>query len=210
LHNEHLTKSQVDEIEGNRNNVNWWRVYGEGLMGRLEDAILTNWEFGEFDEKLPAIYGLDFGSKHPDALVKCAINTREKVIYWKECLYENGLSTADLIQKLKTRVKPNELILADSSGKRTIQDIRLSGLNIREVIKNKIVDDVKSLWGFKIIVDPSSYNLQKNLNNWVWLDKRGEIPIDTDDDLIDAGRDGTMYQIKGIPKSSSFKVPKYH
>jgi len=39
-----------------------------------------------------------------------------------------------------------------------------------------------------IIVDPNSFNLQKNLNNWIWLDKKGEIPIDIEDDLIDAGR----------------------
>ena len=61
-------------------------------------------------------------------------------------------------------------------------------MNVRTTKKNHIVDDIKTLWGYKIIVTPDSYNLAKNLNNWVWLDKKGEIPIDVDDDAIDAGR----------------------
>jgi phage terminase large subunit len=210
LDNEHLTQRQIVEIESNKQNENWWRVYGLGLMGRLEDAILSNWEFGEFDETLPFIYGQDFGSKHHDALVKCAVNHNQKLIYWKEELYENGLSTDDLIVKLNSRVNKNSLILAESAAPRTIEDIRKKGFNIKPVVKNKVVDDIKALWGYKIIIDPTSYNLQKNLNNWVWLDKKGEVPIDTDDDLIDAGRYGTMIQIKARSKPAKFNVPKYH
>jgi len=56
------------------------------------------------------------------------------------------------------------------------------------VLKPLIIDSIKMLWDYEIIVDPESYNLQRNLNNWIWLDKKGEIPIDEDDDCIDAGR----------------------
>ena len=41
---------------------------------------------------------------------------------------------------------------------------------------------------YEIVVDPDSYNLGKELTNWIWLDKRGEIPIDENDDLIDSMR----------------------
>lgn len=188
LDNQHLTQSQIDEIESNKHNENWWRVYGLGEVGRLDDVILNNWEFGEFDNTLPFVYGLDFGSKHPDAMVKCAVDNARKIIYWQEKIYQSGLSTGQLIELIKSKGITNELIVADSAGKRTIQDLWLAKLNVRATVKNHIVDDIKTLWGYKIVVTPDSYNLAKNLNNWVWLDKKGEIPIDVDDDAIDAGR----------------------
>ena len=191
--NEYLTYAQIQEIESNKHNENWWRVYGEGLIGRLEDCILTNWEFGEFDNSLPFIYGLDFGSKHPDAMVKVAVDTKNGLVYWDEVIYQSGLSTGQLTELITTKTENGKLIIADSSGKRTIQDLTNAKLNVKPTVKNPIIEDVKKLWGYKIIVTPTSYNLSKNLNNWVWLDKKGEIPIDIDDDAIDAGRYGFAY-----------------
>ncbi len=209
LDNAHLTHEQIKEIESNKSNKHWWRVYGQGLTGQLEDAILSNWEFGEFDDTLPYIYGLDFGSKHPDAMLKVAINRAAKKVYWKEEIYQNGLSTNELIKIIKSRNVGTKLIVADSSAKRTIQDIKLAGLNIRATIKNQIVEDIKALWAFTIIVDPGSFNLQKNLNNWVWLDKKGEVPIDVDDDCIDAGRYGFAFLNVPQKKGARFNIPKY-
>ena len=204
--NEYLTYEQIKEIESNKHNTNWWRVYGLGLQGRLEDAILTNWKFGEFDETLPYIYGVDFGSKHPDAMLKCAVNYNEKLIYWKEEVYHSGLSTNQLGEIIKTRDVNDKLIVADSASPRSIQDLKGQGLNIVPVVKGLILDDIKMLWGYQIIVDPESYNLQKNLNNWIWLDKKGEIPIDVDDDLIDAGRYAARTLIKPLNKRKGHRV----
>ena len=167
---------------------NWWTVYGLGELGQLEGAILTNWSFGEFDDSLPFGYGLDFGVRHPDGLVKCAIDKDNKKIYWHEELYETGLSTDKLADMLIIRVIRNKLIVADSSATRTIMDLKEKGLNIKPVKKDRIVEDVKKLNGYEIIVTPESINLAHNLNNWLWLDKKGEIPMDVEDDLIDAGR----------------------
>lgn len=196
LENEFLTYEQIKEIESNKHNENWWRVYGLGLQGRLEDAILNNWKFGEFDNSLPFIYGLDFGSKHPDAMLKVAVDRTNKLLYWKEEVYKSGLSTTQLGQIIKSRNVNDKLIIADSASPRSIQDLKGQGLNISAVVKGLILDDIKMLWDYTIIVDPESYNLQKNLNNWIWLDKKGEIPIDVDDDLIDAGRYASRTLIK--------------
>jgi len=187
LDNNCLDKSIIEQIESRRHNENWWRVYGLGEVGRLEGAIFS-YEIGDFDESLPYGYGLDFGTKDPDALIRCAINHKEKIIYWKEELYQNGLSTDNLAKAVKERVTPGKLIICDSSGLRTRIDMNNAGLNIQSVVKNKIVEDIKLIQGYQLIVDPSSYNLIKELNNWRWLDKRGEIPLDDWCHLIDAGR----------------------
>lgn len=190
-----LTASQIAEIESNKHNDKWWRVYGLGLKGQLEDSILTNWQYGEFDNTLPFNYGLDFGSRDPDALVKVAVDRTNKLIYWSECFTKSGNSTEQLKLLLKQHVEQNKLIIADSAGTRTIEDLKLAGFNIRPVSKNKIVEDIKTLSGYNIIIDENSYNLERELNDWVWLDKKGEIPIDANNHLIDAARYGTMLHL---------------
>jgi phage terminase large subunit len=180
--------------------ANWWKVYGLGELGQLEGAILTNWEYGLFDDSLPFGYGIDFGVKHHDAMVKAAIDKVNQKIYWHEEIYENGLSTDSLTRLVKSKVVRNKLIVGDSSALRTINDLKASGLNIKSVHKDRITEDIKKLMGFDIIVTSESINLAHNLDNWLWLDKKGEIPMDTEDDLIDAGRYYTCPFLKSQEK----------
>jgi phage terminase large subunit len=167
---------------------NWWKVYGEGELGNLEGAILTNWKFGKFDDALPYAYGMDFGSKHPDAMVKVAIDRVNKLIYVKEEIYQNNLSTNQLAEIIRSRNVGDKLIIAESAAPRTIIDLRGKGFNIHPVVKPKIVDSIKMLYDYMIIVDEESRNFQRELTNWLWLDKKGEIPMDEFDHLIDAMR----------------------
>lgn len=192
LDNEFLTAAQIERIEAKKDNVHWWRVYGLGELGRLEGAILQNWEFGEFNKMLPFVYGMDFGVKDPDALVKIALDNRAKTIYWHEEVYQNNLSTNMLIDTVKSRVPFNSLIVADSAATRTIIDLRKANININPVVKGRIVEDIKKLYDYKIIVTPTSYNLARELSSWVWIDKKGEVPLDSNNHLIDAARYGTM------------------
>ena len=198
---QNLTKGQLDDFKNARQKAkledeqgrkgywwNWWRVYGLGLDGMIEGAILTNWQYDLFNNDLPFGYGLDFGVRDPDALVKVAIDKKNKKIYWKEEIYQNSLSTDQLNTILKTRVEKNRLIIADSASPRTINDLKSKGFNIKGVKKSKIVDDIKVLMDYDILISPESYNLAKELNNWVWLDRKGEVPLDDNNHLIDAAR----------------------
>jgi phage terminase large subunit len=186
LDNEHLTRDQIERIEAKKHNPYWWQVYGLGELGKLEGSIF-DWTWGEFDNSLPFAYGLDFGVKDPDAMVKVAIDKLNKKIYWKQELYQNSLSTPQLGQMIKARGVGNSLIIADSASLRTIIDLRAMGLNIAPVKKPRIVDRIKFIWDYELIVDPGSFDLEKELNTYVWLDKKGEIPIDEDNHLCDAG-----------------------
>lgn len=205
LDNEELSKETIEELESNKHNENWWNVYGLGNTGRLEGAILNNWEFGEFDYSLPSVFGLDFGTRHPDALIRVAVNRALKKLYWKEEIYKSGNNTkqlSDLIYKADPSGK--KLIIADSAAKRDIADLRdLYMHNIRPVKKNPIVDDIKLLWNYKIIVDPESKNLSQELSTWEWLDKKGEVPMDIGDDAIDAGRYASQTILKAGPLAAN-------
>ncbi len=181
-------KAENEELKGiNGYWWNWWQVYGLGLPGMIEGTILTNWKEGEFNDSLPYAFGLDFGVKDPDALIKCAIDKKNKKIYWKEELYRNSLSTNELAELIAVKVKSYDLIIADSANPRTIKDFK-NKFNIKGVKKSKIVDDIKQLMTYDIIIDHGSTNLISELKNWVWLDRKGEVPADENNHLIDAGR----------------------
>jgi phage terminase large subunit len=205
--NEYLPQSERENILSKKNKPgfeNWWRVYGLGELGKLEDCIINNWGYGDFDVNLPYSYGLDFGSKDPDALVKVAIDRGKEIIYADEIIYNNNLSTNELSNLIKSKITLNSLIIADSASPRTIQDLKLTGLNIKPVVKGtgSVNEGIKVLQNFKIIITENSYNLAKELNNWVWLDKKGSIPLDANNHLIDAMRYNVQTMINPFTRKS--------
>lgn len=202
LDNTCLSPEQVARIEAKKANENWWKVYGEGELGRLEGAILTNWQHGDFDTSLPFCYGLDFGSNDPDSLIKVAVNRRDKLIYWHEELYQNNLTTTSLLSILKERSAKDAKIVADSSARRTIMDMEAAGMNVSATRKFDVpvLDGIRMLQDYTIIVTQTSYNLSQELDTWVWVDKRGGLPLDANNHGIDAGRYGAQYLINPVKK----------
>ena len=191
LDNIYLPEREVQNILSKKNKKgfeNWWKVYGLGELGQVEGAIFNNWSFGEFNSNLAYGYGLDFGVRDMDGMIKCAIDKTNKKIYLKEEIYQNGLSTDNLFKIIQSRNVGQKLIVADSAGTRTILDFKNKGLNIRAVEKGKIIEDIKMLMDYELIVDNDSFNLQKELNTYVWVDERGEIPIDENNHLLDPMR----------------------
>ncbi len=147
---------------------NWWTVYGLGELGKLEGAILGNWRYGSFDTSLPYGYGMDFGFNDPDALVRVAIDKKQKTIYADEILYKSGNSAAQLKQLLKTYVRPHEAIIADCADARMINELKRE-FNISPVNKSRwtVAEALKMMQDYEIIVTERSAHLAKELNNYV-------------------------------------------
>jgi phage terminase large subunit len=197
--NEFLSPTEIAEIElykskgydeqGNEINAYWankWRVYGLGLEGRVDGVIYQNWELGEFDNTLPIIYGMDFGFKDPFSLVKCAFDSKLMRLYLKEEIYKSGLDSNQIIELLNTKItNKNNLIIADSADPTMIRTIENDGFNIIGLGKEKIVNGIRSLQKWQMVVDESSTNLINELHNYVWMDKAGEIPIDGQNHQLD-------------------------
>ncbi|MBA7486861.1 hypothetical protein ES707_22423 [subsurface metagenome] len=188
--------------------ANWWRVYGEGETGILEGQIFVNWDYGEFDTTLPYSFGLDFGfHPDPDAMVKSAIDEKRKILYWDEVMYQSGQSTDDLNTAVLARIHDRkDLIVADSANPRTIEDlksktgkVKTMPLNVQPVKKVGTVSEwLKKLQDYQIIITKGSYNLAKELSNYVWSDEKAGIPVDAWNHLIDAARYSFMYQKQKI------------
>ncbi len=174
-----------------------------GWLNRAEGVIYTNWELGEFDESLPYGYGMDFGfALSPDALVKVAIDNKLKIVYAKELMYKTGQSSDQVIIALGQLINKRDTIVADSADPRLIYEIKSAGFNIRKTIKKSgsVIEGIKLLQGFKIIVHPSSRNLVKELNYYAWHDKKAETPISDWDHLLDALR----YKVQDFNKRIFF------
>lgn len=149
-----------------------------GFMDMADGVIYEDWETGEFDDSLPYCFGHDFGFDDPDANVKVAVDHKQKKIYAKEMLYQNGLGTDQLGELLLDMIGHRDLIIADSAHNRLINDLYHKGLNIRRCKKGagSVLRRIKTVQGYTIIVDPDSTNIVKALNNFVWKDSRAGIP----------------------------------
>ena len=177
---------------------NWWRVYGMGELGKLEGAIFMNWRYGDFDTSLPYGFGLDFGFNDPDAMVKVAVSHKLKIIYWDEKIYKSGNSSEQLKLLMDAYCNRNDMIVADCADARMIAQLRRY-FNIRPTNKKKwtVAEAIKVMQDYDIVITEGSYNLAKELNNYIWNDKKAGIPIDGFDHLIDAGRYYFLESIRG-------------
>lgn len=172
---------------------NWWKVYGLGELGRLEGAIFMNWRYlkegEEFDDSLPYSFGLDFGFTHPDAMIKVAIDHKHRKIYCDEKIYKSGNSYDDLKRLISDHVKKSDLITADCAEARMVSELS-KFFNIHPVNKKimTVAEGIKVIQGYELIITGTSYNLSKELCNYVWNDKRAGIPVDAFNHLCDGLR----------------------
>jgi len=104
---------------------NWWRVYGEGEWGRLEDIIYDNWEeIPDFPEVKCWAYGLDFGYEAPTALVKVGVDYNGDVVV-DQMVYSKKMTNADLIEQLTHVAKAD--CYADAAEPGRIEEIARAG-----------------------------------------------------------------------------------
>ena len=197
LDNPYLPENELQNILLKKDNPkfeNWWKVYGMGELGRLEGAILTDWRYFEPGEiwpaHLPAGNGMDFGFNDPDVVVKVAIDYNNKKLYVEERIYQSGNSSQELKELMIERgINRNELIIADCADARMISELRTT-FNIKPVNKAKwtVVEALKMMQDYEIIITQGSYNVAKELNNYVWSDKKAGIPAPGFDHAIDSIR----------------------
>jgi len=112
---------------------------------------------------------------------------RQKKIYCKEFLYSTNLDTSDIISINKEYIKPDDLLIADSAEPRLIKEMRDKGINVQPAKKgpDSVKKGIMDMQGYTIVVDPSSSNLIKELNNYIWNDKKSSTPHKGFDHLID-------------------------
>jgi phage terminase large subunit len=197
-----LSKDYIAKIEAIKTKSP--EAYAHRFLGKWLDkkqgVIFDNWIEGEFDVSLPFGYGLDFGF-YPDplALVKVAVDKGAKKIYVEEIIYKQSLSYEAVIEQMNHYVSPNAMIIADTSEPRLIEALKQRGLNVQKAEKGpgSIVEGIKKMLDYQIIVTPESYNLKHELRNYIWNDRKSSTPLDADNHGIDSLRYSAMRLLQG-------------
>lgn len=200
--NNFLTPLQVAEIESNKDDTNWWKVYGLGEIGVLEGLI---YDFEQIDSLpdnsgLKEVYGLDFGfTNDPTAIIRLLVDTGRKMVYADEICYQTHLLNDDIARILNEQNIPGGVtIFADCAEPKSIEEIGRGGLNIvacdkdAPVKSDKLKFQLQWMQGWKFFFTKRSINLIKEARNYTWAkDKDGKPlnqPIDKWNHILDAMR----------------------
>lgn len=216
--NPFLSPEQRAEIESNKNDKNWWKVYGEGEEGTLEGLI---YNFEQIDRMPPKgtnkpeaqktdeekyadslieIQGLDFGfTNDPTARVQVYVDKKRKHLFVRERCYKTHMQNKHIVDDLiADSVGRMTEIYADCAEPKSIKDIQDAGFRViacdkdAPVKSDKLKFQLQWMQGWKLFVTKDSLNLIEELRNYVWLkDKDGNStnqPIDKYNHLLDSLR----------------------
>lgn len=169
--NPFLSAEQIAEIESNRSDANWWRVYGEGETGSVEGLIYTNWDIVDTMPSSRHEYiGIDFGfTNDPTAILRVVKSGGE--LYVDELCYRRGYDNTMIARLLKDEgCNAYSDIVADSAEPKSIREINAYGLSAKPVTKSpdSILNGIQVLQRYKLHVTKRSVGTINELRNYSW------------------------------------------
>jgi phage terminase large subunit len=161
-----------------------WRKVGEG-------QILRGWNFSDWnpDPEALKIIGLDFGF-HPDPTAIVRVYKSGRRLWVEELFYGTGKLNTDIVDILKNLgVGRSDLIYADSSEPKSIEEIRRGGFNIQAAKKgpDSVRWGIQELNSLEVYCNPASRHIIEEYNLYSY--KTGSnVPGDEYNHTIDAIR----------------------
>lgn len=199
---ENLSKEQVAEIESNKNDENWWRVYGEGKVGQLDGLIFPN--FDTIDEMpdaagLREVYGMDFGfTNDPTVLEHVLLDTGKKVAYIDEICYRRGMLNEDIADAMREAGVPTGAvpIFADSAEPKTIATLAGYGWNVLPCYKaTRKAEQLQAMRGWQFKVTKRSLDTIRELRGYCWAKDRDGHTLNEPQAFQDHAMDAMRYAI---------------
>lgn len=212
--NDFLTPEQIAEIESNRTDDNWWRVYGKGELGVLEGLIFPNVVLvdsfpKERADSVRESYGLDYGfTNDTSTLIHCLTDNRKRELWFDEVFYRIGMLNSDMAAAMKQEgISRNISVYADAAEPKTNEELKRYGYNMQASIKAKKSEQLQAMKGYTIYITKRSLNMIREVRGYVWQkDKDGTLlnePIGVMDHTMDAARYGCFPNIKVYRESHS-------
>lgn len=195
--NKFLEADDIYDLENEKDRY-YYEVYTLGNWGVLGKVIFKNWHAEDLTDRIATfdnIYnGLDFGfAEDPNALVRCHLDRKRKIIYIFEEMVQAGMHDDELAERLKQTIG-TQYVTCDSSEPKSIDDLCRRGIRAKGAIKgaDSINYGIRFLQGYEIIVDVKCQVIKNELQVYHWQeDKYGNAmkkPVDKDNHCIDALR----------------------
>lgn len=183
----------------------------------IKGKIFTNWQ--EI-EKVPhearlVRRGLDFGyTNDPSAVV--AVYSYNGGYILDEEVYSSGLSNKSLADTILAQPEaPGTLVIADSSEPKSIDEMKLYGVNIIGAVKgpDSINFGIKWMQSLKISYTKRSINLKKEYENYAWMINKDGESLNTPKPGMDHIMDATRYALTSIkpeakPREKTYEEPE--
>lgn len=207
--NEGLAPSIVSSIESHMANKNWWRVYGLGQLGEVEGKIYKDWAIIEEVPHEARIIrrGLDFGySNDPASLVDIYYYNGGYIV--DETLYQKGMSNKQIADVINNLPERQTLVLADSAEPKSIDELKLYGVNIQAVVKGagSVNHGIQYVQGQRMSITKRSTNIIKEYRNYMWRTDRDGRILDVPEDLWNHAMDAIRY---GMESAKPLEVKVY-
>ena len=192
-HNPYLSPTELGRIEKRAaRDSNFRRIHIDCEYGIYEGLVFDDWQQVEGVPVGKVMNGLDFGyTNDPTALIR--VVETDDGYYADELMYQTGMLSRDIANRMKTLVG-GQLTRADCADPRLIDELKLSGLNVKPSEKgpDSIRAGIDKLKTKKLYVTKRSVNLIRELRNYAWeADRNGQPtnkPIDAFNNAIDAMR----------------------
>lgn len=198
--NEALPEEIVKSIEQRMNRPAWWKVYGLGQLGEVDGKIFKDWQIIDeipHEARLDR-YGLDFGySNDPSAIIAVYYYNGGYIL--DEVCYQKEMSNKQIADTLKAQ-EVQALVVADSAEPKSIDELRLYGINIIPATKGQgsINQGIQFVQQQRISMTKRSVNLIKEYRNYLWkVDKDGKI-LNVPEGGLDHALDSCRYALTSI------------
>lgn len=199
--NEALDPQLVASIESRKGNKAWWQVYGLGQLGEVEGRIYTGWQIIDeipHEARLQR-RGLDFGySNDPAALVDIYYYNGGYIV--DERLYRIGMHNKPIADFINNLEQPHTLVIADSAEPKSVDEIKLHGINILGATKgpgsrSHGIDYVQDQ---QISVTKRSVNTIKEYRSYMWRFDRDGKQLTEPEEGNDHAMDALRYAMESL------------
>lgn len=206
--NEALDAREKKAIESRKDRKNWWQVFGLGQLGEIEGKIYKDWKIIDEISHHARLerYGLDFGyTNDPTAIV--AVYYYDGGYILDEICFQTQMSNKQIADTLKN-ITP-ALVIADSAEPKSVDDIRIQGINIVGALKgpDSVRNGIQLVQDARISVTKRSVNIIKEYRNYLWqVDNNGKV-LNVPEHEYSHAMDAVRYALSSILKKPLIITP---
>lgn len=213
--NEALPEKVINKIEARKQNENWWRVYGLGLVGKLEGLIFPNFEIiPDVPEEAELMrHIVDFGYTNDEAAIG-DLYKHDNAFIIDEIGYGTGIKNRQIANMIRRSEGLDPvgmdrdfsemtqiLTVADSAEPKSVDDLIECGVKASGSTKGtgSVNTGIEVVQDQVIKITARSINYLKCFRNYQWkIDKRTGKSTNTPEHEFSHAPDSVRYGITDI------------